>query len=36
MQPYDLHYFPYPPLYLLGFLLLLGFLRILILNNLPY
>ena len=24
MQPYDLHFFPYPPLYLLAFLLLLG------------
>ncbi len=24
MRPYDLHFFPYPPLYLLAFLLLLG------------
>jgi uncharacterized membrane protein len=30
MQPYDLHYFPYPPLYFLGFLLLLGFLLVLL------
>ncbi len=26
MRPYDLHFFPYPPFYLLAFLLLLGFL----------
>lgn len=30
MQPYDLHFFPYPPLYLLAFLLLLGFLLVLL------
>jgi len=30
MQPYDLHFFPYPPLYLLAFLLLLGFLFLLL------
>jgi len=30
MQPYDLHFFPYPPLYLLAFLLLLGFLFVLL------
>jgi len=26
MRPYDLHFFPYPPIYLLGFFLILGFL----------
>jgi uncharacterized membrane protein len=30
MQPYDLHFFPYPPLYLLAFLLLLGVLLVLL------
>jgi uncharacterized membrane protein len=30
MQPYDLHFFPYPPLYLLAFFLLLGFLLVLL------
>ena len=30
MRPYDLHFFPYPPLYLLAFLLLLGFLLVLL------
>ena len=30
MQPYDLHFYPYPPLYLLAFLLLLGFLLVLL------
>lgn len=30
MQPYDLHFFPYPPLYLLAFLLLLGLLLVLL------
>ena len=26
MRPYDLHFFPNPPIYLLGFFLILGFL----------
>jgi uncharacterized membrane protein len=30
MRPYDLHFFPYPPLYLLAFLFLLGFLLVLL------
>ena len=30
MRPYDLHFFPYPPLYLLAFLLLLGVLFVLL------
>jgi uncharacterized membrane protein len=30
MRPYDLHFFPYPPLYLLAFLLLFGFLLVLL------
>ncbi len=30
MQPYDLHYFPYPPLYLLAFVLLLSVLLVLL------
>lgn len=30
MQHYDLHYFPYPPLFLLAFLLLLGVLLVLL------
>jgi uncharacterized membrane protein len=30
MRPYDLHFFPYPPLYLLAFLLLLGLLLVLL------
>ncbi len=30
MRPYDLHFFPYPPLYLLAFLLLLGFVLVLL------
>jgi len=30
MEPYDLHFFPYPPLYLLAFLLLLGVLLVLL------
>jgi uncharacterized membrane protein len=30
MRPYDLHFFPYPPLYLLAFLLLLGVLLVLL------
>jgi len=30
MQPHDLHFFPYPPLYYLAFLLLLGVLLVLL------
>lgn len=30
MRPYDLHFFPYPPLYLLAFLLLLGVVLVLL------
>jgi uncharacterized membrane protein len=30
MRPYDLHFFPYPPLYLLAFFLLLGLLLLLV------
>jgi len=30
MRPYDLHFFPYPPLYLLAFLLLFAFLLVLL------